>query len=144
MTRKYFNRLILIRASRVWAWLCVYIRIIAFRPARLLCSCSGDAKRIVEASKIAEEPLEERLRRVAAIEVEEPGSEIEKAVLRGTECAQVMLSGLVAHVEALADTKHDNRYKNEEQIKRWRQGYERAVRNLRAALKAAGEVDDKP
>lgn len=79
------------------------------RPARLFSSCSGDAKRIVEASKIAEEPLKERLRWVEAIEAEEPDSEIEKAVLGGAERAQVMLSGLVAHVEALADTKHGNR-----------------------------------
>src|SRR5690625_1946122 len=114
------------------------------RVRRLADLASGRGFGFRTAAEIAEEPLEERLRRVEAIKAEEPGSEIEKAVLGGAERAQVMLSGLVAHVEALEDTKHGNRFKNEEQMKRWRQSYERAVRNLRAALKAAGEIDDKP
>src|SRR5690625_1589972 len=45
---------------------------------------------------------------------------------------------------ALADTKHDNRFKSEEQMKRCCKGYERADRNPRAALENAGEICDKP
>ncbi len=66
------------------------------------------------------------------------------ALLGVVERPQTMLSGLVEYVEALEDTQHDNRFKNEAQMKRWRAERERAVASLRAGLAAAGRPDDKP
>lgn len=56
----------------------------------------------------------------------------------------VALSGLVAYVENLDDTLYENSFKGEEQTIRWRQARDRAVMNLRAAIKAKTGTDDKP
>lgn len=96
------------------------------------------------AAEIAAEPLDDRLRRIEAIADVEPGSEVEKAVLGAAERAGVMLSGLVDYAGNLPDTRHENRFKSEEQMKRWRQARERAVGNLRTALRRSSAADDKP
>ena len=66
------------------------------------------------------------------------------ALLGGVERPQLMLSDLVAYVENLKPMKQENRFKSQEQMHRWRQARERAVNNLRAAIKSKSGADDKP
>ncbi len=114
------------------------------RVRRLADLASGKGFHYRPAAQIAAEPLEERLRRIEALANVEPGSETEKAVLGAAEGPPVMLSGLVAYVEDLKDTKDEHRYKSAEQMKRRRQARDRAVGNLRAALHQKLGTDDKP
>lgn len=73
----------------------------------------------------------------------QPSDDTMEAILGGDARPAVMLSELVAHVEALKKTQHENRFKNAEQMVRWRQARERAVVNLRAAIRAKTGGDDK-
>ena len=94
-------------------------------------------------AELAAGPVEQTVRRIEA--VGETGSKATtQALLGGVERPPVRLSELVSYVENLKDTRHENRFKNESQMKRWRQERERAVASLRAALKAKKLPADKP
>lgn len=95
------------------------------------------------AAELADSPVELAVQRIEAATTK-ASKETMAALLGGVERPAVMLSGLVSYVENLDDTRHENRYKNEAQMKRWRDERERAVASLRAALEASGRPDDKP
>lgn len=93
-------------------------------------------------AELADGPIEQVVRRIEV--VGETGSKATmQALLGGVERPPVMLSELVSYIENHKDTRHENRFKNEAQMKRWRQERERAVASLRAALKAKKLPDDK-
>lgn len=113
-----------------------------YRLAEDLAAARGFSYRT--ATELASGPIE---RIVERIEAAGPKAtrETTTALLGGEENPgrQVRLSGLVAYIEGLDDTQHENRFKNEAQMKRWRQERERAVASLRAGLKAKGQPDDR-
>ena len=90
------------------------------------------------ADKVAQDPIEEILARVAAIDPARPDSAT--ALLGGVERPRLLLSGMVEKVERLS--AHDNRYKSAEQMRLWRSPRLRAVENLRAALREKRNLDD--
>lgn len=96
------------------------------------------------ATELAGGPIERIVERIEAAGPK-ASRETTAALLGGEENPgrQVRLSGLVGYIENLADTRHENRFKNEAQLKRWRQERERAVASLRAGLKAKGQPDDR-
>ena len=80
---------------------------------------------------IARGSLGDLLARVEAVEPQD-GVEVAQALLGGVEAPTVMLSDLVDEVERFAT--HENRFKNENQMRLWRNPRKRAVANLIAAL----------
>lgn len=83
------------------------------------------------ASEIAEGPLDEILARLDALHSNDSRHTV-RALLGGIDPPRLMLSELVAEVERLA--AHENRFKNENQMRLWRNPRLRAVQNLIAAL----------
>lgn len=71
------------------------------------------------------------LQRVEAIKPDDDRITV-KAILGGIEQPKLMVSELVAEVERIS--KHENRYKSENQMRLWRNPKLRAVANLKAAL----------
>ncbi|MEE4346236.1 MAG: hypothetical protein V2I53_05560, partial [Paracoccaceae bacterium] len=69
--------------------------------------------------------------RVEALQPQD-GVEVAQALLGGVKAETVMLSDLVEEVERFAT--HENRFKNENQMRLWRNPRKRAVANLIAAL----------
>lgn len=109
-----------------------------FRAARQLAAIRGF--QFLSIGKVETAPLEEVLKRVEAAQRMDgtPDEVIASAVLGTVVEPQLLLSGLVKHVEALA--AHDNRYKNKEQMRLWRSPRQRAVNNLISALGTDVEV----
>lgn len=96
-------------------------------------------------AEVAEGPIDDLVARIETLQkLPAPSDDTVAAVLGSGSKQQVMLSELVAHVEALPKTQKENIYKNSEQMVRWRQARDRAVSNLRAAMKAKTGSDDKP
>lgn len=106
------------------------------------------------AADLAEDKLDEILRRVSQLDPDQavPAAEaaaaadpmIVAATLGGVEEPVIMLSGLVEHIETLDAVKASNRFKNDEQMRLWRTPRRRAIENLRQALRSAGKPDDLP
>lgn len=94
-------------------------------------------------AELAEAPLDELLGRVEAVP-EKPAFQEVTALLGGVEQEVVTLSGLVAYVEELEDTKTANRFKSADQMRKWRNPKKRAVGYLRQALREVGLPDDIP
>lgn len=90
--------------------------------------------RFLSADKVADEPLTEILARVeTARSANGTIDRVEAAALLGAvDEPQLMLSELVSHVEALSTS--DNRYKNANQLRLWRNPRKRALTNLIEAI----------
>lgn len=101
----------------------------AYRAAQKIAQARGFAYRPL--SDLLEAPLEEVLERVEASSAD-PATETAKALLGAVDEPALRLSGLVQEIERLA--AHDNRYKNDNQMRLWRNPRKRAVANLLAAL----------
>lgn len=80
-------------------------------------------------------PLDELLGRFAAVERHQGDPKVAKAVLGGVEQTGLRLSQFAAADEQLA--AFDNRFKNPNQMRVWRNAKIRAATNLRAALDGA-------
>ena len=91
------------------------------------------------AAEIAQGPLDLILARLDALKPSE-GPEAARAVLGGVETPGLRLSELVAKVEEIS--AHDNRFKSEKQMQKWRLPRIRAVNNLIAALEEDKRVLD--
>lgn len=92
---------------------------------------------------LAEGPIEEILDRFAAMPATD-GPEVARALLGGIEEPGLRLSELADEVERIK--AHDNRFKNPNQMRLWRNPKKRAVDNLRKALGGAdpmvSEIDN--
>lgn len=87
--------------------------------------------------ELAEGPIEEILERLEALKVND-GSQVAQALLGGLKPPSLKLSGLVEEVERIS--QHDNRFKNENQLRLWRNPFKRAISNLIAAIGEDCEV----
>ena len=103
-----------------------------FRAAQQLAAMRGF--QFLSIDKVALAPLEDILARVDAVRRPDGSADqdMAAAVLGAAEPPKLKLSDLVAHVEQLA--AHDNRFKNSEQMRLWRNPRKRAVTNLISAL----------
>jgi len=87
------------------------------------------------ADVLAAGPLDDLVGRVLRLAKEDPDAEQEMladADLGGVELPPVMLSGLTEYVEEISE--HENRFKNEEQLRIWRTPRNRAISNLLEAI----------
>jgi hypothetical protein len=64
------------------------------------------------------------------------------AILGGFKDERVMLSGLLEHIEGLPEILKANRYKSNDQRRKWRNPRRRAIENFRAALAWKKRPDD--
>lgn len=103
-----------------------------FRAAQQLADIRGF--QFLAIDQISLQPLDDILNRVEATRgADGIPDEITAAALLGTvEEPKLLLSDLLAHVEDLA--AHDNRFKNDEQMRVWRSSRKRAVNNLIQAI----------
>ncbi|QCO55011.1 integrase [Pseudorhodobacter turbinis] len=103
-----------------------------FRAAQQLAAMRGF--QFLSVDKLETAPLEEILERVESAQRADgtPDEVVASAVLGTVEEPRLLLSGLIEHVETLAE--HDNRYKNKEQMRLWRSPRQRAVNNLISAI----------
>lgn len=90
--------------------------------------------RFLSVDKVAAEPLEKILARVEAARSSRgaPDPVVAAAVLGVVDEPNLMLSDLLDHVETLAAS--DNRFKNSNQMRLWRNPRKRAIANLKAAI----------
>ena len=104
-----------------------------FKAAQAISDMRGF--RFLSADQVAEAPLEDILARIEAARSSNgtPAHPVEAAALLGVvDEPKLMLSGLVDHAEKLAAS--DNRYKNANQMRKWRNPRKRAIANLIAAI----------
>jgi hypothetical protein len=101
----------------------------AYRSAVRVASARGFTHQSI--SQIASGSFDALLQRVEAIKPNDDSMTV-KAILGGVEQPTLMVSGLVAEVERIS--KHENRFKSENQMRLWRNPRLRAVANLQAAL----------
>lgn len=103
-----------------------------FRSAQKLAEIQGFP--FQTATTLADGPLDQILERVEASRDSQGqfDAEIGAALLGAVKEPDLMLSGLVERAEKLA--KYDNRYKNPEQMRLWRNPRKRAVANLIEAI----------
>ena len=108
-----------------------------FRAAQQLAAIRGF--QFLSIDKVETAPLDDVLQRIEASRRTDgtPDEGVASAVLGTVNAPQLLLSNLVEHVEALA--AHDNRYKNNEQMRLWRSPRQRSVNNLIAAL--GGDIE---
>lgn len=107
---------------------------VRFRAAKELAAKRGFS--FLSAQSVSELSLDDLIARVEAAQTraEEPDPRVAEALLGGVEAPDLMLSGLVAHIEETS--AHENRYKSKTQMRVWRNDRIRAARNLIAALGA--------
>jgi integrase len=105
---------------------------VKFRAAQQLAAIQGF--QFLSMAKVEQAPLEEIMLRVEASRNANgaPDAAVASALLGAVEAPKLKLSGLVEHAETLA--AHDNRFKNNEQMRLWRTPRQRAVNNLMSAL----------
>ena len=101
----------------------------AYRAAQKIAQARGFAYRPL--TDLLNAPLEELLGRVETASAD-PATGTTKALLGAIDEPELALSGLVDEVERLA--AHDNRFKNENQVRLWLNPRKRAAANLTAAL----------
>ena len=101
----------------------------SYRAAQKIAQARGFAYRPL--NDLLNAPLDELLGRVETASAD-PATETTKALLGAIDEPALALSGLVDEVERLA--AHDNRFKNENQVRLWLNPRKRAAANLTAAL----------
>lgn len=103
-----------------------------FRAAKVLSDIRGF--KFLSAEQVADQPVEDILRRVEASRDVVGGLNANSAAafLGVVDQPTLMLSDLASHVEELAAL--DNKFKNARQMRVWRNARKRAASNLRSAL----------
>lgn len=109
--------------------------VLAAQAAARVAMARGFAYR--PAADIVQAPLGDLLARVEALQPQD-GVEVAQALLGGGKSVSVMLSDPVETVEQFAT--HENRFKNDNQMRLWRNPRKRAVANLIAVLGGDREV----
>ena len=83
--------------------------------------------------ELAQSPIEDILERIEALKRND-GPQVSRAILGGLKAPSLKISGVAEEVERIS--AYDNRYKSNEQMRKWRNPRKRAVANL---IKALGE-----
>lgn len=105
---------------------------VRFKAAQRICANKGF--QYLPVAEVADLPLVDLLKRVEAA-IQSNGhvdANVAAATLGTVSETQLLLSQLVDHVEDLS--AHENRFKNDAQLKAWRNPRKRAVKNLTAAI----------